>query len=66
MSNDHGGGCVCYSCSSQREMDRQSEHQGVAWENNGSGHSASCSCWSCDGRKQKRHNDIENKYPRRW
>jgi len=40
MSYEHGHGCSCYECEGRREMQRRSEHAGVAWENNGSGHSA--------------------------
>jgi hypothetical protein len=66
MSHGHSAGCVCYDCSGRQEMKRQSEHDSVGWENNGNGHGQGCSCWRCDGYRNKRHDDIERKYPRRW
>lgn len=63
--NNHGAGCCCYGCESQREKSRHSEHAGVAWENNGSGHGAGCSCYSCESQRTKRHNDIDDRYTRR-
>lgn len=52
-NDQHGSGCVCWRCDSDRQQSRISSAQAAHYQEYVTGHGTNCSCWNCHSQREE-------------